>query len=293
MTLTHLLQNASINPESVLVLRHRPTELGLRKVLPWLAHEQPRVFNAYQQHHGEILEKAMGKLEGKGHIASFIGLRPGEAVFAGFYEIAGSKSITYRQFWEIPEIQILKTHRLVGWQKGERKHHQWFDLRRLDLHRDWIGKLVVAWPPPERSWWRYADRNNFPIRYITEESLFAPHMPDWRDLVLTWAELDAIPTSWRNALGHWRGIYMIHDTMDGKNYVGSAGGGKNLLGRWRNYAESGNGGNKHLISRKPETFLFSILERVSPDMPQEDIVELESTWKQRLHTLHPAGLNAN
>lgn len=293
MTLTHLLQNASIDPAGVIVLRHRPTEPGLRKVLPWLAHEQPDVFNAYQQHHGETLEKAMGKLTGKGHIASFIGIRPGEGVFAGIYEIHSKETITYRQFWEIPEIKILKTHRIVGWQKGERKNQEWFDLRRLDLHRDWIGKLVVAWPPPERSWWRYASRNDFSIRAISEESLFAPRMPDWRDLVLTWAQLDAIPKSWRDALGEWRGIYLIHDSFDNKGYVGSAGGGENLLGRWRNYVGTGHGGNKHLIPRNRVNFRFSILERVSPDMSQVDIVALENSWKQRLHTLHPSGLNAN
>lgn len=185
MTLSHILQNASIDPESVLVLRHRPTEPGLRRVLPWLAHEQPTVFNAYQQHHGQKLEKALGKLSGKGYVASFIGMRPGDAVFAGLYEIAGSKAITYRQFWDIPEIQILKTHRIVGWLKGEREHHEWFDLRRLDLYSEWIGKLIIAWPPPERSWWRYASRNHFPIRAITEESLFAAQMPGWKDLVLS------------------------------------------------------------------------------------------------------------
>ena len=49
MNLNQLLNEKGINPEQVLVLRHRPSEPQLNKVLPWLAIEQPNIFNAYQQ----------------------------------------------------------------------------------------------------------------------------------------------------------------------------------------------------------------------------------------------------
>jgi hypothetical protein len=39
MTLNDLLQKQSIDPKCVVVLRHRPTEPELRRVLPWLVHE--------------------------------------------------------------------------------------------------------------------------------------------------------------------------------------------------------------------------------------------------------------
>ncbi len=51
MTLNDLLIAKSIAPEKVLVLRHRPPESELNKVIPWLAAEKPDVFNAYQQTH--------------------------------------------------------------------------------------------------------------------------------------------------------------------------------------------------------------------------------------------------
>jgi len=293
MTLTHLLQNVGIDPAEVLVLRHRPTELPLRKVLPWLAQEHPAVFNAYQQHHGARLEKALGKLIGKGYVASFIGMNPGEAVFAGLYRIQGSKTVTFEQFWSIPEIKTLLTHRIKGWEKGDREHHEWFDLTTLEAYKGWIGKLSVKWPAPERTWWRRAHKNSFPILAITEESRFVSRFPDWQNLVLTWDQLKVIPRTWRETLKQWRGIYLIHDSLDNRNYIGSAGGIENLIGRWEDYAKKGDGGNKHLIGRNPQTFLFSILERVSPDMSQTDIVLLENSWKQRLHTLHPGGLNHN
>lgn len=42
------------------------------------------------------------------------------------------------------------------------------------------------------------------------------------------------------------------------------------------------------------TLSFSILQRVSSDMETaEDIVRLEGTWKEWLHTRQPHGLNDN
>jgi hypothetical protein len=80
---------------------------------------------------------------------------------------------------------------------------------------------------------------------------------------------------------------------DGKGYVGSAYGDSNLLGRWLGYAAGGHGGNVLLRNRQPGNFRFSILQRVSPDMDAADVIRLEATWKERLHTRAPFGLNDN
>ena len=118
-------------------------------------------------------------------------------------------------------------------------------------------------------------------------------MPEWDTIELTSKELGVLPTRWKSALSHWRGIYYIFDTSDGKGYVGSAYGKDNLLGRWLNYASSGHGGNRLLRGRDPANFRFTILQRVSPDMEADEVIRLESSWKQRLHTRKPFGLNDN
>ncbi len=69
MTLNDLLTDKGIEPGRVLVLRHRPSEPKLNKVLPWLAAEKPHVFNAYQQHQGKQLESVMQKMQGAGYVA--------------------------------------------------------------------------------------------------------------------------------------------------------------------------------------------------------------------------------
>ena len=118
-------------------------------------------------------------------------------------------------------------------------------------------------------------------------------MPEWDEIKVSWKELSFLPTRWKSALSQWRGIYFIFDSSDGKGYVGSAYGENNLLGRWLNYAASGHGGNHLLRQRDPHTFKFTILQRVSPDMDATAVIQLESSWKRRLHTSAPFGLNDN
>ena len=169
----------------------------------------------------------------------------------------------------------------------------WFELTLTDFYTTWKGKLIMSWPPPERAWWRRAHRNELSVLALLEESAFDAAMPEWDELALTWEDLRVLPTRWKSALSQWRGIYVIFDHDDGKSYVGSAYGKDNLLGRWLHYAAVGHGGNKYLRRRNPRSFSFSILQRVSPDMHADEIIRLEATWKARLHTRHPDGLNDN
>ena len=124
------------------------------------------------------------------------------------------------------------------------------------------------------------------------DSRFVRELPDWRELVLNWAELQALPSTWAAALLQWRGIYFIYDTVRTSGYVGSAYGGDNILGRWRDYARTGHGGNQGVRASNPADLRFSILQRTSPDLEAADTVAIEATWKDRLHT-RQFGLNRN
>jgi hypothetical protein len=94
-------------------------------------------------------------------------------------------------------------------------------------------------------------------------------------------------------LSEWKGIYYIFDRSDGKGYVGSAYGKTNLAGRWQEYADTGHCENRLLRERDHTKFRFSILQRLSPDADNEEVIEQESKWKIRLHTRAPSGLNDN
>lgn len=297
MNLNDLLRSKGINPEHVFVLRHRPHEPELNKVLPWLAAERPELFNAYQQTQGQKLERAMQKMTGTGYVASFIGHEPGKALFVGLYSIGESKPLTYEEFWQVPAfIELKEKFGMVGYTSEEvRDSALWFDLTLTDFYEEWKGKLIVKWPPPERQWWRRAHLNEIEMSVVAilKDSALNAAMPKWDEIELTWEQLSVLPTLWKSKLSEWRGIYYIFDTSDGKGYVGSAYGESNLLGRWLNYAASGHGGNKLLRQRDRRSFRFTILQRVSPDLDASDVIRLESSWKQRLHTRNPYGLNDN
>ena len=286
MDLHHLLTREGIDPESTLVMRHRPLEPQIRKELMWLAAEKPEVFNAYQRCQTPRVERQM---EQASHVASFIGHEPGHALFVGLYKNGVPRKVSHH--WRQRESSFRELMQL-GMPNGP-NDCLWFDLQMTPILLRWQGKLVIKWPGKELSYSRWAHKGSrFDVEVIHDESQLAAGVPDWRSLVLRWDELDRIPKSWKAALREWRGIYFIFDTRTKKGYVGSAYGNDNILGRWLGYAKSGHGGNRRLRTLRPDGFQFSILERMSQDTLPEEMIKRENEWKVRLHT-REFGLNEN
>ena len=293
MDLNYLLseQGIDVSQSPVLVMRHRPTEPNLRKALPWLAAENPNLYNTYQQSQRPKVEKQLSKAE---YLVSLFGHNSGEALYVGCYRVAGYREISFRQYWNMPQNQELKKLGMKGQtNRVERPTSLWFDLILTEKLADLKGKLITHWHG-ERSWSRWAEDNTFRVKAILEESVLDKGMPHWDELRVSWRELANLPRSWIDELKRWRGTYLIYDAKDGRSYVGSAYGEENLYGRWSNYAASGDGGNKKLKRRQPDTFQFSILQIVSPTLERDEVIQIESKWKERLHTRHPKfGLNIN
>jgi hypothetical protein len=291
MNFNDLLKKHEIDPKEVLVLRHRPKERKLNRVLPRLAAEKPDLFNAYQQTQTEKVERVMKSLR---YVASFIGHEPGKALFVGLYSIGKWRPLTRQQFWRIRAHIELKAFDMTGFsEQNPRPSMLWFELSPEPFYSKWKGKLVVSWPPPELSWWRRSHKNDIPVIAILEDSALDAAMPEWDRLVINWQEMSVLPKRWKEKLSGWRAIYYIFDTSDRKGYVGSAYGPNNLLGRWEHYASSGHGGNALLRRRDPNSFRFTILELVSPAMKAKDVIRVEAKWKDRLHSREPYGLNEN
>lgn len=291
LTLNQMIQLSGIELGDVLVFRHRPKEPSINRLFPWLVAERPDLFDCYQSTHGANTESALARAR---YLASFIRHRPGQALFIGLYAVRSHRSLTVEACLARPLHRELMSLGLEGMKAtAGRQSVLEFDLPLLDWHAEWRGRLIVAWPGLERSWYRWADRNSFAIAAIAEENLLTPAMPPWEELSLAWHELAVLPSSWRTALSHWRGIYLIIDQSDGRQYVGSAYGAENILQRWLEYSRTGHGGNKLLRQRDPASLRFSILQRVSPDLPDGDVIRIESTWKDRLGTRAPNGLNEN
>ena len=290
--LNYLLSEKGIHVPDVrvLVMRHVPSEPELRKALPWLAAEMPETYNVYQQFQRPHVERQLTEVR---YVVSCVGYRSNEALFVGVYKVNSYKPVSFDEYWNVPENERLRSLGMRSW-SSERDRPLpilRFDLQVEEALQEWKGKLVLDWPPG-RTWIRRAERNGFTIKAILEDSVLDKGMPAWNQLVLAWAELHSLPQNWIAALKQWRGIYFIHDSADGKGYVGSACGDENIYGRWMNYAASGDGGNKLLRARKPQSFRFSVLQLVSQDMESEKVIAVENSWKDRLHT-REFGLNLN
>lgn len=278
---------------AIVLLRHRPFEPKLARAMPWIISERPDLFEAYQAVPGRRPEAAISKAE---LVASFLGLQPGTAHFVGLYRVRASRPLDFATFWSIPDNQMLRDSGYDGFTSEQAAKYGTvlqFDLELLTFYRNWRGRLAIDFTPPERAWYRWVDRGTFPVRAILEESAFAPQPAEWHQIDLAFAQLAVLPQSWRARLSEWRGVYLIYDESDAKSYVGSAYGRENILSRWQAYARDGHGGNRELRGRDPRTFRFTILERVSPDLPPDEVIAKEASWKLRLHTRVPLGLNAN
>ena len=291
LTLNHLLASSGIDLKDVLVFRHRPWEPSLNRVFDRIVTQRRDLFDSYQSTHAPNTEAAMGRAK---YVASFIRYRPKQALFVGLYANIAQRVMSVQDYQARPLHRELMSFGMGGHKASDgRQSVIEFELKALGWYSQWSERLVIEWPGLERSWYRWADRNVFPVAAIAEQSCLVEPMPQWDEIALDWNELATLPEHWKTALSHWRGIYLIIDQSDGKQYVGSAYGRENILQRWSDYARTGHGGNKALRQRDPRNFRFSILQRTSPDLPDSDVIELEGSWKNRLRSRAPFGLNEN
>jgi hypothetical protein len=157
------------------------------------------------------------------------------------------------------------------------------------------NRLVIEWRSP-RAW-----RLNGPTAAayaVTEIADAEPvPFPGFDRLVLDYPQLQAVMrehryASWRTALSSVVGIYLITDTLDGRQYVGKADGTESIRQRWSAYATNGHGNNVELRNADPSNFRFSLLRVFDPATPTRSINESESHFKTALDTRRH-GLNRN
>lgn len=170
-----------------------------------------------------------------------------------------------------------------------------FHLVDTGLLEHYTGRLVISWSSP-RKWWVQGQTAS---RYLVHEIADRKQVefPGFNRCLLDYASLQAMVSEpryerWRSALGAVKGVYLITDMRDGKQYVGKADGERGLFQRWRSYAFDGHGGNIELRNRRPESFQFSILQVFDPNVPRSVVDEAEAHYKKALGSVR-FGLNLN
>lgn len=291
MHFTDLLRLQDIAPTDVNVILHSPRHVEFAKVLPTLFHTRRAALDMYQATHSAPAERTLKQR--RRFAAVFVKVSDRRLVFAGMYENLGWQDRPWADIWAEPEAQYLsESFGVFAEDRGNdpTSLKAFFDLRLCDHLRDLIGRLVIG-ATLTQTYIRRAENLPAPVLAVLETGLADAPPPPWRDMVLSAAVLRALPPAWEAMLRQWRGIYLIVDSTDGARYVGSAYGDEtNLLGRWQAHVAQAIGVTAQLRLRDPVNFRFSILERVSPDLPAAEVIALEQTWMTRLHT-RTFGLN--
>lgn len=170
-----------------------------------------------------------------------------------------------------------------------------FDLAVSEHMADLRNRLVIGWRSPRT--WRLNGPTAaaYPVMEIADAEPVP--FPGFDRLVLDYAQLQAVMrehryASWRTALSSVVGIYLITDTLDGRQYVGKADGAERIGQRWGVYATNGHGSNVELRNVDANSFRFSLLRVFDPATPTQLINEAESHFKNALDTRRH-GLNRN
>ena len=153
-------------------------------------------------------------------------------------------------------------------------------------------RLVIGWKAT-RSWSQIAGNSPKPILALLKE-YEEPEFPGFDEFKMMSNFRSSLPETWKAILSANKGIYLLVHEETGNQYIGSAYGEDGFFGRWANYEDElkGNGGNKLLKKLKKTLYQISILEVCHPTFSDEEVINRESKWKNKLGS-RVFGLNAN
>ena len=215
----------------------------------------------------------------KSYWASFVVSSENDTLFAGFYEAGEARTLD--RDLVVPtteEIQRAGSCDL-------------YEVKESDLLAEYSGRLIIDWGPGPLTWIQRADNQDKPILEL-RRAFYDTAFPGYLELMTSLSQLANLRRSWATALAAGRGIYLLTCPKTREQYVGSATGQDGFLQRWREYADTGHGGDVALMSREPRDYQVAILELAGSSASAEDILAMETRWKRKLQS-REMGLNRN
>ncbi len=275
-----VLEKVGLDPADVKLIRHALTDRKFKE-----CYDIGKVFE-YTCH------QKKGFSKGYSYWAVFIS---GVGTLAKFYAL-------YQVGPSVPDTADMVPQGIPDSEAKEyRGENAVFQLKPVDILREYEGKLTIDWGKSTRMWHQKGTSEK-PIISIqpSEKKVFS----GFENLVLSYDELKEIldnPTvfeAWHTALSSVYAVYLIVDCETGKQYVGSAYGSGGLLGRWACYVDTRHGNNKlmkEMICNYPEryhSFQFSILQILPKTLTPDEVISLEATYKKKLLSIK-FGMNNN
>ena len=270
LSFSDILRKVNIDPARVKLIRHALTDKGFKE-----CYDKHMVYE-YTCHQKDSFSR------GYEYWAVFISDHGTLARFFALYHVGDSVPDTPER---IP--QNLPACEVAGY-KGLAAV---FDLQRVVELEEYEEKLVVDWGKSTRMWHQKGSTEK-PVVSIQpdKKKVFS----GFENLVLSYDELKEIVTNqaiyeaWHTAFSSVYAVYLIVDTVSGKQYVGSAYGD----------VETGHGGNKRmkeLLEQYPDRFRkfqFSILQILPKTVTEDSVIETEALYKKKLVSIQ-FGLNDN
>jgi hypothetical protein len=170
----------------------------------------------------------------------------------------------------------------------------------LPEYQKYFGRLIIKFKNKTQNMIRLAKSviNNCEVVQILPDTFDNDIFPGYDKVNVSWQELSRLISkeSWKTALQNQKGVYLITDISTGKMYIGSAYGENMILGRWKSYVKTGNGGNVELkkisFNYIKHNFKYSILDIFKSTVDDQLIIARESWWKSVLQT-RKFGYNKN
>ena len=175
-----------------------------------------------------------------------------------------------------------------------------YEFEALEQYRKFFGRLVVKYKNSSQTLIRWANTiiDECEVHQLLPDIFDNDIFPGYENVNISWQELTRVieKESWKTALQNQKAVYLITDTSNGQQYVGSAYAENMLLSRWQNYVKSRHGGNvqfKQLSKEYIENhFRYSILDIFKSTTDDKVILSRESWWKDTLMT-RKFGYNSN
>ena len=165
-----------------------------------------------------------------------------------------------------------------------------YEYEDLPEYDKYIGRLIVKYKNKAQTMIRNAE-SVFDECYVSQvlpDTFDNDIFPGYDKVNVTWQELSRVieKENWITALQNQKGVYLLTDISNGKKYVGSAYGENMILGRWKSYVKTGNGGNIGLnflsFDYIKQNFRYSILDIYKSTTDDEIIINRENWWKEVL-----------
>ena len=217
-------------------------------------------------------------------ILSLVFLKPNEWLFAGLYRSLGCR----------------KTYDNI-----RKKEYYKYKTELIPKHADLIKRAVFQFTNDFRQSYILLEKHyeKIDLNEVFIKPYKVESFPGFENVVISFETLkeriSEEEVSWKTALSSVKGVYLIIDCHNGKQYIGSAYGEEAFWNRWASYAENGHGNNieiKRIIEKYgieySVNFQFSILEIRAKITDDQEIINREAHWKRMLRT-REFGYNEN